>query len=162
MVQSLANWMQSTWVNNLVIGYAWTWPTLETLHFVGLCLLIGALLIMDLRLIGFEKAIPMSAVHGLMPVAIVGFVINAGTGVLFCFGDPHRYFINISFQLKMLLVVLAGLNFLIYWLKVEPQLLQAGPNSPTPPLAKVVGMSSLLFWFGVLAFGRLIPYLGTG
>lgn len=162
MVQSIANWMQSTFLNNLVIGYAWTWPTLETLHFVGLCLLIGALLIMDLRLIGFERAIPMSAVHRLMPVAVVGFVINAGTGVLFCFGDPHRYFINISFQLKMLLVVLAGLNFLLYWLKVEPQLLRAGPNDPTPPLAKVVGASSLLFWFGILAFGRLIPYLGTG
>lgn len=162
MVQSIADWMQSTWVNNLVIGYAWTWPTLETLHFVGLCLLIGALLIMDLRLIGFEKAIPMSAVHGLMPVAVVGFVINAGTGVLFCFGDPHRYFINISFQLKMLFVVLAGLNFLLYWLKVEPQLLRAGPNSPTPLLAKAVGSASLIFWFGILAFGRLIPYLGTG
>lgn len=162
MVQSIANWMQSTWLNNLVIGYAWTWPTLETLHFVGLCLLIGALLVMDLRLIGFEKAIPISAVHRLVPVALVGFFINAVTGVLFCFGDPHRYFINISFQLKMLLLVLAGLNFLLYWLKVEPEMLRAGPDSAPPPLARAVGVASLLFWFGILSFGRLIPYLGTG
>jgi hypothetical protein len=162
MVQSLADWMQSTWVNNLVIGYAWTWPTLETLHFVGLCLLIGALLIMDLRLMGFERIIPISAVHSLLPVALIGFFINAGTGVLFCFGDPHRYFINISFQLKMLLVVLAGLNFLLYYWKVEPALLRAPADAPPPPLARAVGVASLLFWFGILSFGRLIPYLGTG
>jgi Family of unknown function (DUF6644) len=162
MVQNLANWMQSTWLNELALGYAWTWPTLETLHFIGLCGLIGAILIMDLRLIGFQKTIPMSAVHRLMPVALAGFVINLVTGILFCFGDPHRYFINISFQLKMLFVVLAGLNFLLYFLKVEPSLAKLGPQDPMPPLAKAIGAASILFWFAVLSFGRLIPYLGTG
>jgi hypothetical protein len=161
-MNALANWLESTWVNQLVLGYAWTWPTLETLHFIGLCLMIGALLIMDLRLIGFQRIIPLSAVHRLMPMAIAGFVINLVTGILFCFGDPHRYFINISFQLKMLFVLLAGVNFLIYFLKVEPQILKLGPQAAMPPLAKTVGVASLVFWFAVLSFGRLIPYLGTG
>jgi uncharacterized membrane protein len=154
--------MTSTWVNELVISYAWTWPTLETLHFIALCLLMGALLIMDLRLIGFQRVIPLAAVHGLMPVAIVSFVVNLVTGLGFLFGDPYTYTANYAFWVKMILIVLAGLNFLLYYLRVEPSLARLGPADATPALAKAVGAASLTFWFGVLAFGRLLPYLGTG
>jgi hypothetical protein len=63
---------------------------------------------------------------------------------------------------KMILIVLAGLNFLVYFTKVEPMILKLGPHEPTPFSAKTVGALSLAFWFGVLAFGRLLPYLGTG
>jgi len=64
------DWMLTTWVNKVVLGYPWSWPTLESLHFLGLCVLMGALLVMDLRLIGFQRTIPLKAVHGLMPWAI--------------------------------------------------------------------------------------------
>ena len=161
-MNALANWLESTWVNELVLGYAWTWPTLETLHFIGLCLLIGALLIMDLRLIGFQRIIPLSAVHRLMPMAIAGFVINLVTGILFCFGDPHRYFINISFQLKMLLYVIAGLNALWYQFKLSPRIDALPDGAELPSEARIAGAMSLGLWFGVLILGRLIPYLGTG
>jgi hypothetical protein len=60
------------------------------------------------------------------------------------------------------LIVLAGLNFLVYFTKVEPRILNLGPSDGTPPFAKAVGALSLVFWFGVLSFGRLLPYLGTG
>jgi hypothetical protein len=156
------DWMQTTWLNQLALNYAWTWPTLESLHFLGLCLLIGAILIMDLRLIGFERLIPLRAVHGLVPLAFLGFGINLATGLMFCFGDPYRYAINIAFQIKMVLVLLAGLNALLYYVKVEPLLAAVGPHGKTPPLAKAVGAASILLWFGVLTYGRLIPYLGTG
>jgi len=161
-VSTLYDWMTSTWINGLVLDYRWTWPALETLHFLGLCLLIGAVLIMDLRLIGFQRVIPMSAVHGLMPVAIIGFAINLITGVGFLFGDPHLYVINYAFWLKMVLVLLAGLNFLVFLFKVEPSLATLGPGEATPMSAKAVGAASLVFWFGVLTFGRLLPYLGPG
>lgn len=161
-MDALASWMESTWINNVVLGYAWSWPTLESIHFIALCFLIGALLVMDLRLIGFQNVIPLRAVHGLMPVAIVSFAFSLLSGLGFLFGDPNLYFINPAFQIKMALVVLAGLNFLLYYLKVEPMLAMLGPHDPTPPIAKTVGALSLLFWFGVLSYGRLLPYLGTG
>jgi uncharacterized protein DUF6644 len=161
-MDAIQDWMTSTWISQAVLGYAWSWPTLETLHFLALCLLIGSLLIMDLRLIGFQRAIPLTAVHSLMPVAIGSFAINLITGLGFLFGDPHTYTANWAFWAKMLLVLLAGLNFLVYYTRVEPQLLRLGPNDATPALAKAVGVASLVFWFGVLSFGRLLPYLGTG
>jgi uncharacterized membrane protein len=162
MLNAIQAWMVTTPINHIVLGYAWSWPTLETLHFLGLCLLLGALLIMDLRLIGFQRVIPLEAVHGLMPVAIVAFLINLITGLAFCFGDPHLYSGNWAFWAKMLLVLLAGVNFLIYYTRVEPQLKRLGPQDATPLLAKAVGVASLVFWFGVLSFGRLLPYLGPG
>jgi hypothetical protein len=161
-MDAIQTWMTSTWISQAVLGYAWTWPTLETLHFLALCLLIGSLLIMDLRLIGFQSVIPLTAVHSLMPVAIGSFVINLITGLGFLFGDPHTYTANWAFWAKMGLILLAGLNFLVYYTRVEPALLRLGPNEATPGLAKAVGAASLVFWFGVLSFGRLLPYLGTG
>jgi hypothetical protein len=123
---------------------------------------MGSLLIMDLRLIGFNRIIPLQAVHSLMPVAIAAFAVNLITGLGFLFGDPNLYFANYAFWVKMGLIVLAGLNFLVYFTRVEPKIIHLGPTDPTPPLAKTVGSLSLLFWFGVLAYGRLLPYLGTG
>lgn len=161
-MDALMDWMVSTPINALVIGYQWSWPALETLHFLALCLLMGSLLVMDLRLIGFQRIIPLSAVHALMPLAIVAFAINLLTGVGFLFGDPYTYFANYAFWVKMGLIVLAGINFLVYFTQVEPKLLRLGPNDETPSLAKTVGVLSLLFWFGVLSYGRLLPYLGTG
>jgi hypothetical protein len=161
-MDAFMDWLVSTPINGLVLNYAWSWPTLESLHFLALCTLMGSLLIMDLRLIGLNRIIPLQAVHSLMPVAIVSFAINLITGVAFLFGDPYTYFANWAFWAKMGLIVLAGINFLVYFAKVEPQILRLGPNDPTPALAKTLGVLSLGFWFGVLSFGRLLPYLGTG
>ncbi len=146
------------WVNVL----PWTWPIAETLHFFGLCLLLGALLVIDLRLLGVNRLLPAISVHDLLPVAYVGFGINLATGVLFYVGDPHRYTINIAFQLKMLLVVLAGLNALYYQIKIHPRMANWDESAVIPTDVKVVGALSLVLWFGVLSYGRLIPYLGTG
>jgi hypothetical protein len=62
----------------------------------------------------------------------------------------------------MVLVLLAGLNALFFWLKVLPIVKQADPHEDPPAMIKIVGMTSLLAWTGVLCLGRLIPYLGTG
>lgn len=162
-MDSLADWMQSTWITDfLVANNEWIWSTLETFHFFGMCLLFGSLLIMDLRLIGWEKASAVFDTNKLAPMALAGFGVNLITGIVFCFADPHRYLINISFQIKMLLILLAGLNFLYFKLRIEPAASKIGAGEDTAAIAKISGAVSLLVWFGVLAFGRLIPYLGTG
>ena len=82
----MMDWMQSTWINQLAVGYAWSWPTLETLHFFGMCVLFGSLIIMDLRLIGWEKAAAVVDTDKLYPIALAGFSINLITGIIFCSG----------------------------------------------------------------------------
>jgi len=146
---ALAQWIQATY---------WLWPVLEILHFIGLSLLFGGLLIVDLRMLGFFTQINQLATHKLLPLVIGGFALNLITGVLFFFGDPMRYSINIALKVKMSLVVLAGLNALFYHFKVEP----LGREKNDFSLEKISAAVSLIAWTGVLLFGRLIPYIGTG
>ena len=159
----ILNWMETTWINDFMLGPPWTWPIFETLHFTGMCLLFGPLIIMDLRLLGFDRlAIPAASVHTLIPLTIVGFVINLVTGIGFVFGNPYRYAMSSMFLFKSILIVLAGINAIYFWKKAMPILERAGPHEDAPTMIKLVGLSSLLLWTGVLSFGRLIPYFGTG
>ncbi len=147
-----------TWVTS---NY-WLWPLMETLHFIGLSLLLGGLIVIDARMAGFFRSVNIAATHSLLPWVLTGFGINLVTGVLFFFGDPMRYSVNWGFRVKMILVVIAGLNALWFWLRLSKPMQAWEPHGDTPGEAKLVAWVSLLSWTGVLLFGRLIPYVGTG
>ncbi|MFL2847091.1 MAG: hypothetical protein ACJZ77_05190 [Pseudohongiellaceae bacterium] len=153
MASNLTQWIQATY---------WLWPILEIFHFFGLTLLMGGLIIVDLRMIGFLSYIGLEEVKKLLPLVIFGFLVNLITGVLFLFGDPSRYSINIGFQIKMILVLLAGCNAAIYHVKVEPLFSNLNLKDRLPLVIKITGFTSLTLWTGVLLLGRLIPYVGTG
>ena len=146
----------------IMLTLPWTWPIFETLHFFGLCMLLGGLIVIDLRLLGYNKIIPTVASHDILPIVYTGLTINTLTGIGFFIGDPHRYFINISFQLKMLFYVIAGLNALWYQFKLSPRIDALPADAELPSEARIAGAMSLGLWFGILILGRLIPYLGTG
>ncbi len=78
------------------------------------------------------------------------------------FGDPARYAANIGFRWKMVLVLIAGLNALWFYWKINPVMRSWEAHGNTPALAKVIAFVSLGVWTGVLLLGRLIPYIGTG
>src|SRR4029434_859942 len=80
---------------------AWAWPIAESLHFLGLSLLIGMIGAFDLRLLGVGKRIPIAAMHRFIPWGIAGFAINVCTGLLFVLTEPDQYIYNSSFHLKL-------------------------------------------------------------
>ena len=162
MFQYFANIAYDSPLNHWIESTYWLWPVLETLHFIGLSLLLGGLLIMDLRLAGHFRRFSLLATHQLIPLVLIGFAINLSTGILFFYGDPLRYSINISFQVKMVLVLLAGLNALLYYWRLHRLVPDWDPAADPLPLARAVAYASLTLWFAVLLCGRLIPYLGTG
>jgi len=155
-------WILSTPLNAWMLSTPWAWPIAEILHFMGLSLLLGSMLIIDIRLAGHWRAMSLNTVHRLLPWTILGFAINLITGTLFFFGDPERYVANIGFKIKMLLVVIAGLNAIWFKLRIDPDMASWGPDQDSSSQVKVVAYISLVCWFGVLLFGRLIPYIGTG
>ncbi len=162
MLQSLATSLVDTALNQWILNTYWLWPILEISHFVGLTLLFGGLLIVDLRLAGLFKDFDPRATHGLIPLVLLGFGINLITGILFFVGDPMRYTVNIGFQLKMILILIAGMNALVHYWKVHPNVHEWAEGGESPWPAKTVGLISLASWTGVLLLGRLIPYVGTG
>ena len=109
---SLTEWIQLTY---------WLWPVMEIIHFIGLSLLLGGLIVVDLRMAGHFRALNPAATHKLLPLVLVGFGLNLTTGVLFFYGDPLRYSENIGFQIKMVMITLAGLNVLLYYWKIKPE-----------------------------------------
>ena len=161
-MESILTALSQSWVANLMFGWAWTWPICETIHFFGMTILFGAIAVTDLRLVGFFKKMPIQATHILINIAIVGFVLNLITGIMFFCGDPFRYTPNISFQIKMVLILLAGLNALFFTFKLQPTWGEWDQYGTPPQAARIVGGASLVLWTGVIIYGRLIPYLGTG
>ena len=162
MLESFAASIVDGPLNQWIQSAYWLWPIMEIIHFMGLSLLLGGLIIIDLRMAGYFKVLNPATTHKLLPAVLLGFVLNLITGVLFFYGDPLRYSINIGFQIKMVLVLLAGLNALLYHWKVSPVMRTWNPAADSPPMAKIVAFTSLTIWTGVLLCGRLIPYVGTG
>jgi len=161
-MEIFVNAIEGSAINSWVMGSAWLWPLMEILHFMGLSLLLGSLLVIDLRLAGYLRQINIAATHKLLPWVFIGFGLNFVTGFLFLMGDPARYTANIGFWWIMFLVVIALLNALWFKMKISPVMANWSPHADTPPMAKVIGWLSLGSWFGVLLLGRLIPYIGTG
>src|SRR5262245_19040345 len=107
-------WLVSTFASATPIGRLmhtpWGWPIAESLHFIGLSLLIGTVGLFDLRLLGVARRIPIAAMHRLIPWGLVGFGINAVTGAAFLLAEPDQYVYNPSFHFKLLFIAAAGLN----------------------------------------------------
>jgi hypothetical protein len=157
-LESLRVWLESTAVSELMNWSWWAWPVAESLHFVGLALLIGTVGLFDLRLLGVAKSIPPAALHRLVPWGIAGFVISLSTGLLFFSGIPGMYFYNPAFQAKVVLLLAAGLNVAVFYLTVSRRVttLAAGESAPLP--ARLIAGFSLALWIAVLFAGRLIAF----
>ena len=152
-------WLESSGLSQLMRDVGWLFPAAEILHFIGLSLLMGTLLVVDCRLVGLIRNVSPAAVYRLLPLSFVGFSINVLTGTLFCFADPFRYYPNPAFRLKMLLVLLAGINALYFKISVHPNTVALSEQDDAGIAAKVVAVLSLLIWIAVIVFGRLIPYV---
>ncbi|HVZ60137.1 MAG TPA: DUF6644 family protein [Terriglobales bacterium] len=161
-MSSYVPWLQSTWPSQWIQQSTWVWPFCETLHFVGLTLLIGLAGVFDLRLMGFLKRVPMVAVMEFMPWAVAGFFINLVTGTIFFIGHPELYSGNPAWWGKVTSLLIAGFNAIFFQIALSKKMLAAEPGQEVPFAFKAVGAISLLAWFGVLYFGRMLPYLGGG
>jgi uncharacterized membrane protein len=136
----------------------WVWPVLEDLHFLGLALLLGATGILNLRLLGFLKQLPVGPLHRFVPWGIAGLAINVITGILFFLGMPFFYVYNLDFHIKVFAVVLAGANLVLYCTRPfqDCELVKAGEDAP--PIAKFFAGSSIVLWIAVIVAGRYMPY----
>ena len=142
-----------------VMDRNWVWPASEALHFIGLWLILGIILIVNLRLLGFMRTVPYSAVHRLLPWAALGLLINVITGMVFVTATPDQYGENISFLWKIIFLMVAGLDLLYITVFEGPWHVESGQS---PPLrVKIAGATAIISWVGVMYFGRMLPFLGN-
>ena len=161
-IDAYFHWLERTDLSRVITAYPWIWPAAETLHFMGLALLIGCIGVLDLRMLGFAKHVSIISLHRFIPLGILGFAINLTTGLVFFIGAPFQYLHNLAFQMKLLFLAIAGINVMIFYLggiihKVEA----LGPDADPPVSAKVISFTSIICWFLVMYWGRMLPFVGN-
>ena len=143
----------------LVLDHPWVWPICEVFHFVGLCMLFGAVLLVNLRLLGFVKGVAFADVNRYLPWAMAGLGINIVTGMLFFLASPEQYTQNPTFAWKIGLILIAGVTLL--YPTMSGQAGQLTPDERAPLTGRIIAAGSICLWIGVIFLGRFLPYLGS-
>ncbi len=153
-------WLHDTQFSIYMRESLWAEPIVETMHVLTLTLFIGFSVMLDMRLLGVAwRQKPASTVlKQLNPWLGVGFVILVTTGVLLFIGDPVRFYATFFFKAKMIMVVLAGLNVLVFNKTVRTRVAEWDLSPQTPRGAKIAAIAGLVLWALIVAFGRAIAY----
>jgi len=137
----------------------WMFPTIETVHVFALVLVVGSIMTVDLRLLGLtNKERPFSQVAAeMLPWTWTAFGVAALAGMLMFSSKALTYYGNIPFRLKMVCLLLAGMNMVLFhWLGVRR--LASWDHQQPPWSAKMAGGASLLLWTAIVAAGRWIGF----
>lgn len=157
---SALQWLAETPWSVALRESLYAWPLVESTHVLSLALFVGTAVMLDLRLLGLAlRSVPASEMTGrLLPWTRAGFAIMVATGLLLFFATPVRNYQNIFFRIKMILMVLAGLNVWMFHAGVHRRV-DDWTDAPTPPrAARAAAVVSLVAWAGVVVAGRLIAY----
>jgi hypothetical protein len=135
-------------------------PYLTVAHVVSMCIFAGLIVMMDLRLLGIgNMRTPFSEVQRrLFPWQMLGMTLSAITGLTLAYSDPMRFYVNIFFWTKMLVMVLAGINALAFHYITYNTVVRWDSAATTPFGARLSGALSIVMWAIVIVSGRLIPY----
>ena len=135
-------------------------PIIESVHVLMLTLFLGFSVLLDLRLLGvlLRRKRVSEVLAQLNPLLIAGFSVMIVTGVLLFCGDPVAFYSTIFFRVKMIMLVLAGINVLVFNRTVGRRVSEWDEDAIPPAGAKVAAILSLVLWAGIIAAGRGIAY----
>ena len=146
---------------SIAIGSTWIYPLLESIHVLAAVMVFGAILTVDLALLGIaaQTYAIQRLVKELVPWSVIAFIIAAITGVGMFITRVSGYVENTAFLWKMFLLLVAGLNILIFHRWILPSLSVLEGAGKEPFRARLSGALSLLLWIGVMLSGRWIGHL---
>jgi hypothetical protein len=150
-------WLQGTALGTAVAETIWAYPLLEAFHALGMAMLLGSLGLINLRVIGYKPELPLLGMQDLLPLAWLGFTINAASGLALFTSDAVYFFSSYTFRIKLVLIALAGINAVLLGHKVFRAPAVSG-NVVASTSAKWLAGASLVFWVGAAVAGRLIAY----
>jgi ABC-type anion transport system duplicated permease subunit len=164
-IQGLSAALTIPVMQGYVNEHAWVWPVCEMIHYVGMSLIIGLIGTLDLRILGLFKGLPIGSLKPFVPLAVIGFIGNLITGVIFVTGTASGaefYIENLSFQLKGVALLLAFVNLVIFQVTgLEKAVYEVPANGDAPTVAKVIAVISIFAWIFTIFFGRLLMYNDT-
>ena len=160
MLRDFVLWLDTHEWSTAIHESLFLYPIIESTHVLTLCLFVGTLIVVDLRLLGvsFTDTTVSEVTQRLLPWTVIGFVIMVITGVLLFYAIPERSYHSIWFRVKVVLLIVAGINAWVFHKRVQNNQEQ-WDAAPKPPVgARVSAAVSLTMWAGVIVTGRLIAY----
>ena len=139
---------------------AWAFTTVQVVHFFTVSMVLGTIVIVDLRLLGFGAIKrPFSELsRQLLPFTWIAFALTVMTGLLMFISQATEYFVNPVFWIKMAVIVLAGINMMIFEFITVRDVQKWNLDPTPPPRARLAGGISIACWVLVVILGRVISF----
>ena len=156
---SLMEWLATTEWSVALHESLYMYPLIESTHVLALTVFVGLAVVLDLRLLGLIlPKVPVSQIlTRVLPWTKAGFVVMFLTGLLLFYAIPVRNYQNIFFRVKVVMLILAGLNVWLFHSRVE-RTVPEWDLSPAPRAARVSAIVSLVLWAAIVVAGRMIAY----
>jgi hypothetical protein len=153
-------WLEASPIAVGMRQWIWLYPLVETLHIWGLAVLFGSVAMFDLRLLGLSRQVLVTdlAQH-LLPWAYLSFAAVAISGFLMFTSDATVIAVNPAFQLKLLLILVAGINAVLFHVVPFKSVSQWNRGSQPPLQVRVIAVASLFLWTVIIICGRFIAYV---
>ena len=160
MLQDLIAFVEHGTLAELVRENDLLFPFIESIHVLAVCLVVGSIAVVDLRLLGFASVDrPVGRLmRSILPITVGAFGLAVAAGSLLFISHASKYLENRFFIAKITLIALAGVNMAVFHLIGARNLDQWENDAMPPPSARVAGGLSLFLWISVVACGRWIGF----
>jgi hypothetical protein len=157
---AVCEWLASTSGSVALHESLYMYPIVESVHVWSLSLFVGLATMMDLRLLGltFRRVPSSEVVRRLLPWTAAGFVLMVSSGALLFYAIPVRTYQNIFFRVKVVMLILAGLNVWIFHRGVYRRVAEWDRQAVPPAPARTAAAVSLALWACIIVAGRMIAY----
>jgi hypothetical protein len=161
ILNSLWESLEGSAFGSAIASSEWMFPTIETLHVIAIVSVVGAIIVMDLRLLGLtsRNRLVTAVSRDTLPLTWIAFACAVVTGLLLFVSKATTYMVNPYFLVKMALLALAGLNMAFFHLFTWKNVANwDGSVAAIPTAAKLAGLGSLIFWALIVLCGRIIGF----
>lgn len=159
-LQTIFEWLESWTVSEGIRQSSWMFPAFESVHVIAITLVVGSVMIVDLRVLGLTSASKRISElsEEVLPWTWGAFLVAVVSGAFLFAAKAHAYFDNLNFRLKMVLMLAAGLNMMVFHFIPYRTVRNWDVGRPAPAQAKLACGLSLAFWVLIVAMGRWIGF----
>ena len=155
-----ANPVEALAIAKAMREWLWLYPAVEIVHIFGFAILVGSIVMFDLRVLGLSRQISVRALsRHLLPWSLAALVLIVPTGLMMFSAHAGDFLNNRAFQLKMALLLTAGMNAAMFRAGPYQTVKSWDTHATAPVLARISVALSIVLWIGVISCGRLLAYL---
>lgn len=152
-------WLQDSVLGTWIAESIWGYPIVLSCHAVGMAVVAGTVVMINLRLLGFARNVPVALLDKLSVITWAGLVLNVLTGLALFAGDPLRFFHHPVFRIKFSLIVVGAITIGLLLREIRATTLYASGTLEVSARMKPAAAFSLALWLCAIIAGRLIAYI---